>query len=92
MRFAPLYEVPVLEADAEVRAAIDVADKLGLEGPGAAFRWVKVALRLETTAPDERVRRLIAHARRGCHTEHSLTEPVPVDVEALVNGQPLAQE
>src|SRR3990170_3890582 len=47
------------------------ADKLGLEGPGAAFDEVAFALTLKSPAPAEQVRRLIAHAERGCHAEQT---------------------
>ncbi|MCL6596182.1 MAG: hypothetical protein K6V73_08215 [Firmicutes bacterium] len=85
-RFAPLYDVAVYEARAEVRLAIDRRDKLGLPGPGAAARWVEVRLDLESPAPDAAVRRLLAHAERACHAARSLAEAVPVRLEARLNG------
>ena len=39
-RFAPLYDVPIEDASVEVRCSFDVSDKLGLDGPGAAFEEV----------------------------------------------------
>ena len=39
-RFAPLYDVPIEDASVDIRCTFDVADKLDLEGPGAAFQEV----------------------------------------------------
>lgn len=88
-RFATLYEVPIHSAEADVRFAIDRRDKLGLTGPGAAARWTRVQLRLESPAPKESVRSLIRHAERACHAAQSLMQSVPVETWATLNGTPL---
>jgi hypothetical protein len=58
-RFAPLYDVPIQEASVEVRCSFDVADKLGLAGPGAAFEEVAFAVAIQSPASPERVRRTL---------------------------------
>ena len=88
-RFAPLYDVPIEDAEVDVRSSFDVADKLGLEGPGAAFDEVTFALAIKSPAPAEQVRRLIAHAERGCHAEQTFRNPIPVHSVATLNGQAL---
>ena len=88
-RFAPLYDVPVEDARVDVRCGFDVADKLGLEGPGAAFDEVTFAVAVQSPAPPERVRQLIAHAERGCHAEQTFRKPVAVRTSATLNGQDL---
>lgn len=72
-----------------MRFAIDRRDKLGLAGPGAAARWVKVQVRLDSPAPQAAVQQLIAHAERACHAAQSLLQAVPVETEATLNGAPL---
>lgn len=42
-RFAPLYDVPIEDASVDIRCTFDVADKLDLPGPGAAFQEVALA-------------------------------------------------
>ena len=88
-RFAPLYEVPIEDARADIRCHFDVADKLGLEGPGAAFDEVNFTVAIQSPASSEQVRKLITHAERGCHAEQSLRTPIPVKTSAILNGQEL---
>ena len=88
-RFAPLYDVPIEDASVDVRCTFDVADKLGLEGPGAAFEEAAFAVSVKSPAPPEAVRKLVAHAERGCHAEQSLRRPVTVRTTATLNGTPL---
>jgi len=66
-----------------------VADKLDLEGPGAAFEAVAFAVDIRSPAPAEQVRKLIRHARRGCHAEQTLRNPIPVTTTARLNGDTL---
>jgi hypothetical protein len=88
-RFAPLYQVQIQEATAEVRGRFSPADKLGLEGPGSAFEEVAVVLEVRSPVPTERVRELVAHAERGCHSAQSLRVAVPVRLLARLNGDDL---
>ena len=88
-RFAPLYDVPIQDAEVDLRCSFDVADKFGLEGPGAAFDEVTFALAIQSSASPEQVRRLIVHAERGCHAEQTLRKPIPVKTRATLNGEAL---
>jgi organic hydroperoxide reductase OsmC/OhrA len=81
--------VPVQEATAEVRGRFSPADKLGLGGPGGAFEEVTVEVELRSPAPAERVRELLAHAERGCHSAQSLRVAVPVRLLVRLNGDDL---
>jgi organic hydroperoxide reductase OsmC/OhrA len=81
--------VPIEDAEVDVRCSFDVADKLGLEGPGAAFEEVAFAVTIQSPAPAEQVKKLIAHAERGCHAEQTLRQPIPVKTTARLNGQAL---
>jgi organic hydroperoxide reductase OsmC/OhrA len=47
---------------------------------------VTVVLEVRSPAPPERVRELVAHAERGCHTSQSLRAEVPVRLRARLNG------
>jgi len=81
--------VDIQDADAEVRGRFSPADKLGLEGPGGAFEEVSVVLEVRSPASVERVRQLVAHAERGCHSSQSLRAAVPVRLHVRVNGDDL---
>jgi len=70
----------------DVRCTFDVADKLGLEGPGATFERVMFSVDIRSPAPPERVQALVLHAERGCHAEQSLRNPVTVTTTVRLNG------
>lgn len=89
-RFAPLYNVGILAATAEVRIVIDRRDKLGLDGPGAAAREVRISVMLESPSPKEDVKKLTAHAERACHAASSLAVAVPLSTEVRCNGEALS--
>lgn len=88
-RFAPLYDVPLEDVQADVRAEFDVAEKFGLEGPNGAFEQVTYVLTVRSVAPAEQVRLLIEHAERACHAAQSLRQPVSVSLEVRLNDHPL---
>lgn len=73
----------------DARCSFDVGDKLGLEGPGAAFEEVTFAISMQSPAPADQVRKLIAHAERGCHAEQTIRRPIPVKATARLNGDVL---
>jgi organic hydroperoxide reductase OsmC/OhrA len=51
---------------------------------------VALGLEVRSPAPAERVRRLVAHAERACHTAQSLRAEVPVLLRARLNHVDLA--
>ena len=73
----------------DVRCTFDVSDKLGLDGPGAAFESVTFAVALQSAASADQVRRLIEHAERGCHAAQTFRNPIPVSTTATLNGKKL---
>ena len=89
-KFSPLYEVPIEEAEVDVRATFSVADKYDLGGPPGAFQQVTFDLKITSSAPEAQVGRLIAHAERACHAAQTFRAPVPVEVRATLNGEALA--
>ncbi len=72
-----------------MRGRFSPADKLGLEGPGGAFEEVAVVLEVRSRASAERVRELVTHAERGCHSAQSLRVEVPVPLLVHLNGAQL---
>ncbi len=89
-RFAPLYDVPLYDVQADVRAEFNVADKFGVEGPNGAFEQVTYTVEVRSSASPEQLRQLIEHAERACHAAQSLRQSVPVRVAVQLNGQPLS--
>jgi hypothetical protein len=60
-----------------------------LEGPGGAFEEVSVVLEVCSLAPAGRVRELVSHAERGCHSSQSLRAAAPVRLQVRLNGDDL---
>jgi organic hydroperoxide reductase OsmC/OhrA len=54
-----------------------------------ALEEVTVTLEVHSPAPPQRVRQLVAHAERGCHSSQSLRAEVPVRLLARLNGADL---
>jgi organic hydroperoxide reductase OsmC/OhrA len=72
-----------------VRGGFSPAEKFGFDAPVGAFDEVTILLEVRSPAPAERVRRLLAHAERGCHSSQSLQARVPVRLRARLNGDDL---
>jgi organic hydroperoxide reductase OsmC/OhrA len=89
-KFSPLYEVPIEDAEVDVRASFSVADKFDLGGPPGAFQQVTFKLDIRSSASRADVLRLVAHAERACHAAQSFRTPVPTELSATLNGEPLA--
>ena len=89
-RFAPLYEVPVEDATADVRATFRNTEKYDVDDAPAYFEEVSIELALVSSAPSDAVRKLVSHAERACHAAQSLRHPIPVSLEAVLNGETLA--
>jgi organic hydroperoxide reductase OsmC/OhrA len=88
-RFAPLYEVPIEDATADVRATFRNTEKYDVDDAPAYFEEVTVKLDVVSSAGADQVRRLVAHAERACHAAQSLRHPIPVTLEATLNGSSL---
>ena len=88
-RFAPLYEVPIDDAVADVRATFRNTEKYDVDDAPAYFEEVLVKLDIVSSASPDQVRRLAAHAERACHAAQSLRHPIPVTLEATLNGTAL---
>jgi organic hydroperoxide reductase OsmC/OhrA len=88
-RFAPLYEVPIHDATADVRATFRNTEKYDVDDAPPYFDQVTILLDVVSPAPAENVRRLAAHAERACHAAQSLRRPIPVALQTSLNGAPL---
>ena len=89
-RFAPLYEVEILDAEADVRASFFNTEKYDVDDAPAHFEQVTVALSIRSPAPPTSVAALSAHAERACHAAQTLRHPIPVSLDVTLNGSPLS--
>ena len=81
--------MPIEEAEVDVRATFSVADKYDLGGPPGAFQQVTFDLKVQSSAPEQQVKRLVTHAERACHAAQTFRAPVPVELKATLNGEAL---
>jgi organic hydroperoxide reductase OsmC/OhrA len=88
-RFAPLYDVPILEATADVRGTFRNTAKYGIDDAPPYFEEVDVQLEIESRAPSGQVAQLISHAERACHAAQTLRHGVVVKLDARLNGEVL---
>ncbi len=88
-RFAPLYEVPIDDASADVRGTFRNTEKYGIDDAPPYFEDVSIALTIASPAPAEQVGKLVRHAERACHAAQTLRHGVPVHLAATLNGEPL---
>jgi organic hydroperoxide reductase OsmC/OhrA len=78
--------VPIDDASSDVRATFRNTEKYDVDDAPAYFETVEIKLEIVSPASPERVQRLIAHAERACHAAQSLRQPIPVMLEATLNG------
>jgi uncharacterized OsmC-like protein len=88
-RFAPLYDVAIEDARADVRGTFRNTEKYDVDDAPAYFERVDIKLEIVSPASADQVKRLAAHAERACHAAQSLRHPVPVVLETTLNGAPL---
>lgn len=89
VRFAPLYDVSIDDATADVRAYFFNTEKYGVDDAPAHFEQVEIRLTIDSPAPPDAVAKLATHAERACHMAQSLRHPVPVSLAATHNGAPI---
>jgi hypothetical protein len=87
-----LYDVPIDDATADVRATFRNTEKYDVDDAPPYFDQVIIALAVDSPAAPEHVSRLVAHAERACHAAQSLRHPVPVVLAAKHNGNQLDVE
>jgi uncharacterized OsmC-like protein len=85
-RFAPLYEVPIQDATADVRGTFRNTEKYDVDDAPPYFEEVTIALAITSEAAADQVGRLVRHAERACHAAQTLRHGVPVRLSATLNG------
>jgi organic hydroperoxide reductase OsmC/OhrA len=73
-----------------VRATFFNTQKYDVDQEPAYFEQVDIRLSLDSPAPPEQVQALVRHAERDCHAAQSFRQPIPVRLQATLNGTDLA--
>ena len=77
-RFAARLEVPLLDAEMELRMTYDLRIKLRLNDLATAAQALTYRFNIESPAPLERIIRLAQLTDKGCHTVNSMRKRVSV--------------
>jgi organic hydroperoxide reductase OsmC/OhrA len=88
-RFAPLYDVPIQDASADVRATFFNTEKYDVDQEAPYFEHIEIRLSIDSPAPAAQVADLARHAERACHAAQSFRNPIPVSLNASLNGADL---
>jgi hypothetical protein len=89
-RYASKLDVPIEDANMDIRMTYDTRGKLLLDDTSPAAQSVEYVLDIKSPAPTERVREVIRLIEKGCHTINTLREPVPVSAALRHNGEEVA--
>jgi organic hydroperoxide reductase OsmC/OhrA len=81
--------VPIRDASADVRASFFNTQKYAVDDEPAYFERIEIRLSIDSPAPADRVRDLVRHAERACHAAQSFRHPIPVSLQATLNGDDL---
>ena len=86
-RYASELDIPVEEAEMDIRMSYDTRGKLGLAEVSPACQEVTYLWTIKSPASPEKVRQMVEMIEKGCHTMNTIKNPVPVSGKVVHNGQ-----
>ena len=81
--------MPIIDATCDVRATFFNTEKYDVDDEAPYFEKIEIRLSVESSAPANHVRALVQHAERACHAAQSFRQPIPVTLQASLNGASL---
>ncbi len=84
-RYAAELDIPIEDADMDIRINYDTRGKLLLEDVSPGAQSLQYTFSVKSPAEPADIRRLIELIEKGCHTINTLKEPVPVAGTILHN-------
>lgn len=85
-----MLKIPVQNVRVRVSAKYRRAGSVLAGTATAGCEGVHLELELDSAAPQEQLRELVRVAEASCYTAGALREPVPIELAATVNGEPLS--
>jgi len=85
-RFAARLEVPLYDAELDLRMTYDLQSKSRLNDLATAAQALRYRFTVSSSAPLERVIRLAQLADKGCHSVNSMRKRITVAGEWICNG------
>lgn len=84
-----MLKIPVENVRVKVSAKYRRAGSILAGTATAGCDGVHLELRIDSEASPEQLQELVRVAEASCYTAGALREPVPIELEAIVNGEPL---
>ncbi len=85
-RYAAELDIPIEDADMDIRMSYDTRGKLLLEDVSPGAQALHYSFSIQSPASPEQVRHLIELIESGCHTINTIKQPVPVSGVIVHNG------
>ena len=86
-RYASQLDVPIEDAEMDIRMSYDTRGKLLLADVSPAAQGVHYVLKIQSPAPREKVQQVTQMIEKGCHTVNTIRNPIPVSGKLVHNGE-----
>jgi hypothetical protein len=90
-RYGHMLKITVTKMTMRVRADFRVTGSVLNDTIAGAMVGAATTLELESPDPPERVAKVVRNAERGCFVMQALLQPVAVQAQTRLNGEPLGQ-
>ena len=91
-RYAAELDVPIEDAEMDIRASYNAHGKLLLSDASPGAEWLHYVLEIKSPAPPEKIEQLVLLIEKGCHTINTIRQPTPVSGKVIHNGVELDLE
>ena len=88
-RYASELDIPIEDAEMEIRATYDTRGKHLLEDVSPGAQEVDYIWTIKSPAPPEKIKEMVRMIERGCHTINTIKQPTPVSAKVIHNGAEL---
>lgn len=89
-RYASELDIPIEEADLDIRMSYDSRGKLLLSDVSPAAQGVEYVFTIQSPSPPAKIKEMVELIERGCHTINTIRQPTPVSGRIIHNGTEVA--
>ena len=88
-RYASHLDIPIEDAEMDIRATYDSRGKLLLEDVSPGAQMIEYVFSITSPAPPEQIKQMVQMIEKGCHTINTIKQPTPVSAKIILNGAEL---
>ena len=85
-RYASHLDIPIVEAEMDIRATYDSRGKLLLADVSPGAQGVEYVFTITSPAPVEQIKQMVQMIEKGCHTMNTIKQPTAVSARIIHNG------